>query len=166
MLTSRGLKHNWWWCAQRKSAAAGQLRGRSRTSFWWRVYCAGCVNISATAVCDWTQFVPVRLGDQTGLMVHYANETWLVTLITMLLPLLFTTFIFMSISAFFHLTKLFKVANLFNMLRKCSDLTHVPWLGSWDHLVLAKENNMNGYLLLMQFEKLDMSSFIFFSQPD
>ena len=70
----------------------------------------------------------------------------------------------MSISAFFHLTKLFKVANLFNMLRKCSDLTHVPWLGSWDHLVLAKENNMNGYLLLMQFEKLDMSSFIFFSQ--
>ena len=29
---------------------------------------------------------------------------------------------------------------------------------------LAKENIMNGYLLLMQFEKLDVSSFIFFSQ--
>ena len=28
---------------------------------------------------------------------------------------------------------------------------------------LVRENVMNGYLLLMQFEKLDMSSFIFFS---
>ena len=35
---------------------------------------------------------------------------------------------------------------------------------SGDQPWLAKENNMNGYLLLMQFEKLDMSSFIFFSQ--
>lgn len=160
VLSSRGFRHNWWWCAQRKSAAAGSCAADHEPA-------SGGLGSALTSLQLDTQFVPVRLGDQTGLMFYYANETWLVTLITVLLPLLFTTIIFMSISAFFHLTNLFKVANIFNMLWKCFDLTCVPWLlGSWDHLELAKENNMNGYLLLMQFEKLDMSSFIFFSQPD
>ena len=95
-------------------------------------------------------------GDARGLRLCYANETWLVTLIPMLLPLPVTE---LGIQPRCYCRVLAEwEANIISGgqgLIPAAPRSHKDVTRS-----LAEKNIMNGYLLLMQFEKLDMSSFI------
>ena len=99
MLPPRVSEHNWWWCAWRSKTpqwphwlSSARLPG-SRTSFcalsWQSPHRPGGVQI--TGQCDWESnrdnLYRQDTGDARGLRLCYANETWLVTLIPMLLPL-------------------------------------------------------------------------------
>ena len=99
MLPPRVSEHNWWWCAWRSKTpqwphwlAERGCRDHEPASVHWLQtwHRPGGVQITGTPVTGSRTGIICTVktpGDARGLRLCYANETWLVTLIPMLVSL-------------------------------------------------------------------------------